>query len=193
MIAEFAGCAAVSHPHLTPTLAVHQPTESTSSFSTKHQVPEAACHPSVACASTHEHRDQILPDRPSCRSTACSFGNEIAHHTRLMEASPDFRRAPTPNDGQPPASTSAAGHEAKFVKPSDYLRPRTLSRPAAPPAQSKPERPIDRDERLALVSLHNLHSCSMCSVDCTCSRSTPLTVTTLTTMCLDKTDWDCMS
>jgi hypothetical protein len=53
---------------------------------------------------------------------------------------------------------SSAGHEAKYVKPSDLLRPRAHSRPVGPPATHTPqraERPIDRDERRALVSFQS--------------------------------------
>ncbi len=76
-------------------------------------------------------------------------------------AEAEAKRAPTPTNGQPPTVNSSAGHEAKFVKPSDYLRPRAPSRPIplAPPATPAPpraERPIDRDERLALVSWTSL-------------------------------------
>jgi len=47
-----------------------------------------------------------------------------------------------------PDGESAVGHGTPFVRPSDLLRPRTAS---------KPDRPIDRDERAGLVSgtLHN--------------------------------------
>lgn len=57
------------------------------------------------------------------------------------------------------------GHEASLVSPSvvgpsDFLRPRALSRPitpaAAAPLPPKPEKPIDRDEREALVSRNSL-------------------------------------
>ena len=70
-----------------------------------------------------------------------------------MAESPQARRTPTPTNSQPLSLPQAAGHEVKFVKPSDYLRPRAPSRPVAP---SKAERPIDRDERLALVRIENL-------------------------------------
>jgi hypothetical protein len=42
-----------------------------------------------------------------------------------------------------------SGHEGGFVQPSSYLRQRPLSHPMTP---AQPERAIDRDERLALVS-----------------------------------------
>lgn len=42
-----------------------------------------------------------------------------------------------------------AGHEGGFVQPASYLRPRGLSHPMTP---VQPERAIDRDERLGLVS-----------------------------------------
>lgn len=41
------------------------------------------------------------------------------------------------------------GHEARFVQPSSYLRPRGLSHPMTP---VQPERAIDREERQGLVS-----------------------------------------
>jgi hypothetical protein len=55
------------------------------------------------------------------------------------------------------------GHEASLVspsvvRPSDFLRPRAISRPITPaaPPPPKPEKPIDRDEREALVSRNSL-------------------------------------
>ena len=64
---------------------------------------------------------------------------------------------PQPNNDtlpQPPQHppSSRDGHEANpssFVRPSDLLRPRTNSRSKA---AAKSDRPIDRDERLGLVS-----------------------------------------
>src|SRR5271155_5558351 len=61
---------------------------------------------------------------------------------------------PTGGDSQLTHFSSSAGHEAKYVKPSDLLRPRAHSRPVGPPGTHAPqraERPIDRDERRALV------------------------------------------
>lgn len=68
---------------------------------------------------------------------------------------PEAQTAPSPANGL----NSHHGHEGAFVSPavvspSDFLRHRTLSRPVTPaaPQPSKPEKPIDRDEREALVS-----------------------------------------
>jgi hypothetical protein len=61
---------------------------------------------------------------------------------------------PTGGDSHLTHFSSSAGHEAKYVKPSDLLRPRAHSRPVGPPGTHAPqraERPIDRDERRALV------------------------------------------
>ncbi|EER25065.1 AMP-activated serine/threonine-protein kinase regulatory subunit [Coccidioides posadasii str. Silveira] len=52
---------------------------------------------------------------------------------------------PASNLGSSPYGTSRSGHEAGFVQPSSYLRPRAASRPIAPV-----ERPVDREERQAL-------------------------------------------
>ncbi|PGH27691.1 hypothetical protein AJ80_00706 [Polytolypa hystricis UAMH7299] len=46
----------------------------------------------------------------------------------------------------------AGGHEAGFVQPSSYLRPRGQSRPMTP---AQPERPVDRDERMALRTIRD--------------------------------------
>lgn len=56
------------------------------------------------------------------------------------------------------AAAPATGHEANFVQPSSYLRPRGHSRPMTPaqperpPEKRQPERAVDRDERQGLVS-----------------------------------------
>ncbi len=79
----------------------------------------------------------------------------MAENAEVTETStpPDAQPTlPPTNHPSPPAAAAHAtpshhGHEATFVRPSDLLRPRTTSRPAAP----KPERPIDRDERAGLV------------------------------------------
>ncbi|EEP80184.1 nuclear protein SNF4 [Uncinocarpus reesii 1704] len=52
---------------------------------------------------------------------------------------------PASNPGSPPYGASRGGHEAGFVQPSSYLRPRGVSRPIAPV-----ERAVDRDEKQAL-------------------------------------------
>jgi hypothetical protein len=70
-------------------------------------------------------------------------------------ADAETHRQSTPTgDSVPTPFSSASGHEAKYIKPSDLLRPRGHSRPVAPTATHAPqkvERPIDRDERRALV------------------------------------------
>merc|ERR1711939_1280918 len=79
----------------------------------------------------------------------------MAENAEVTETStpPDAQPTlPPTNHPSPPAAAAHAtpthhGHEATFVRPSDLLRPRTTSRPAAP----KPERPIDRDERAGLL------------------------------------------
>ena len=49
-------------------------------------------------------------------------------------------------------STNVPGHEATFVRPSDYLRPTAESRPVTPSIKvEKAEKPIDKAERIALV------------------------------------------
>lgn len=65
-------------------------------------------------------------------------------------AESEAQTVPTPANGL----NSHHSHEAAFVRPADLLRPRAQSRPMTPavPLQPKPEKPIDRDEREALVS-----------------------------------------
>lgn len=45
---------------------------------------------------------------------------------------------------------TGAGHEVSYVQPASYLRPRGLSHPMAP---LHPDRAIDREEQMGLVSL----------------------------------------
>ncbi|KIW21451.1 hypothetical protein PV08_02031 [Exophiala spinifera] len=59
---------------------------------------------------------------------------------------------PTSPSATAHATPPSLGHEATFVRPSDLLRPKPLSRPIAPP---KPERPIDRDERAGLKAIRD--------------------------------------
>ncbi|KIW60077.1 hypothetical protein PV05_00322 [Exophiala xenobiotica] len=83
----------------------------------------------------------------------------MAENAEVTETStpPDAQPTlPPTNHPSPPAAAAHAtpshhGHEATFVRPSDLLRPRTTSRPAAP----KPERPIDRDERAGLKAIRD--------------------------------------
>jgi hypothetical protein len=60
----------------------------------------------------------------------------------MAEAEADRQKEP-PGASQATNFSSSSGHEAKYIKPSDLLRPHN-----APP---RVERPIDRDERRALV------------------------------------------
>jgi len=65
--------------------------------------------------------------------------------------------SPANQPSPPDAATATAhvhhhGHEATFVRPSDLLRPRTISRPIVP---AKSERPIDRDERAGLKAIQD--------------------------------------
>ncbi|KAL6248431.1 AMP-activated serine/threonine-protein kinase regulatory subunit [Rhinocladiella similis] len=83
-----------------------------------------------------------------------------------MADNAEVTQTSTPPSAQPslptnqPTSPSAAahttppnlGHEATFVRPSDLLRPRAVSRPIAP---AKSERPIDRDERAGLKAIRD--------------------------------------
>ncbi|KAK5227648.1 AMP-activated serine/threonine-protein kinase regulatory subunit [Exophiala xenobiotica] len=84
----------------------------------------------------------------------------MAENAEVTQTStpPDAQSTPPPptNHSSPPAAAghttpSHHGHEATFVRPSDLLRPRTTSRPAAP----QPERPIDRDERAGLTAIRD--------------------------------------
>lgn len=52
------------------------------------------------------------------------------------------------SNGDPSRTLARAGHEG-FVQPSSYLRPQAHSHPVTP---AQPERTIDREERLGLVS-----------------------------------------
>ncbi|KAK2773733.1 AMP-activated serine/threonine-protein kinase regulatory subunit [Emmonsiellopsis sp. PD_33] len=74
-------------------------------------------------------------------------------HATSPRTAPSAAAAAPPSVSSPAAGSGVRpGHEAGFVQPSSYLRPRGLSRPMAP---AQPERAVDRDERLALREIRN--------------------------------------
>ncbi|KAL5366088.1 hypothetical protein BJX96DRAFT_25608 [Aspergillus floccosus] len=77
--------------------------------------------------------------------TASTTSRPVSHTTAAVAAAlPSF----SSSAGCHPIPT----HEAGFVQPSSYLRPRGLSRPMPP---SQPERAIDREERQGLRAIRN--------------------------------------
>lgn len=67
-----------------------------------------------------------------------------------MAENPDTHRMSTPPNAQPPTTNHPSqGHEGNFIRPSDLLRPRRISKPNTPP---KADTALDRDERAGLVS-----------------------------------------
>ncbi|EAU36938.1 nuclear protein SNF4 [Aspergillus terreus NIH2624] len=77
-------------------------------------------------------------------TTTASTTSRPVSHTTTTTGAPSF----SSSAGRHPIPT----HEAGFVQPSSYLRPRGLSRPMPP---SQPERAIDREERQGLRAIRN--------------------------------------
>jgi hypothetical protein len=89
--------------------------------------------------------DKSLNYRPhtptdGARSTALSHENK--------DRAP-IGRSNSSSGRLPDHSVAKGGHEGVFVQPASYLRPRGLSHPMTP---AQPERAIDQDEQLGLVS-----------------------------------------
>ena len=105
----------------------------------------------VACSSIFE-----LPPTSGLRASSHVAASTEQNSTVMTMAGAEASRhsSPTGPESQPTQFSSSAGQQTKYIKPSDLLRPRGLSLPPAPPATHaapRAERPIDRDERRALV------------------------------------------
>jgi hypothetical protein len=83
--------------------------------------------------------------------------DDALHNKTTTHATPtrSSSSAASPSPTSPASSSprGSASHESGFVQPSSYLRQRPMSRPMS---SAQPERVIDREERMALVSCSSL-------------------------------------
>lgn len=93
----------------------------------------------------HDHEHEISA---ATASDNVHTSRAYPHHHTNLEAAPDSN-ANDPGASHPNISRVGPGHERGFVQPASYLRRRGLSHPMAP---SQPERAVDAEEQMGLVS-----------------------------------------
>lgn len=101
----------------------------------------------MTMAEDASNRPQAPTDRDRNAVSALSSMPAGAHDPSVGNHSDNVNDRARNRNGR--GVVTRGGHEGGFVQPSSYLRPRGQSIPMTP---AQPERAVDRDERLGLVS-----------------------------------------